>query len=81
MTRRQPTVLICVREADMRVPPVKSRLGRCNLCQSRVWVAMSSPKADEIFCRQCAADTLAPGDKVGALLERQIADIRRALTQ
>lgn len=65
----------------MRVPPVKSTLGRCKLCESRVWIAASSPKADEIMCRQCASDTVAPGDTVAPLTERQIIDIRKARQQ
>jgi recombinational DNA repair protein (RecF pathway) len=65
----------------MGAPPVKSRLGRCGLCESRVWISASSPKADEIMCGQCASDTAEPGDKVEPLTERQIADIRKARAQ
>ena len=77
----QRTALVCLRRSDLRVPPVKSRLGRCRLCLQAVWISASSPKADKIFCKQCAIATVEPGDEVGPLTERQIADIRRAIFQ
>lgn len=76
---RQRTVLVCTRRRELRVQPVKSRLDRCKLCASPVWVSASSPKADEIWCVRCAMDMAAPGDKVEPLTERQIADIKKAL--
>ena len=63
------------------MPQVKGRLDRCKLCLSPVWVSASSPKADDIFCSHCALDMVEPGDTVGDLTERQIADIRKALAQ
>ena len=75
------TALICRRRSDQGVPPVKSRFGRCDLCRLAVWIAASSPKTDEIFCRQCAADMIEPGDKFAPLTKRQIADIRKAMQQ
>ena len=73
------TALITTRRRDLRVPPVKSKLGHCSLCLEPVWISLSSPKADEIFCRQCAADMVEPGDEVAGMTKRQIADIKQAL--
>ena len=75
------TALVCMRRRDLRVPPVKCRLGRCDLCLEAVWVSASSPKADEIFCSRCALDMAKPGDKVGAPTKRRIADLRKALAR
>jgi hypothetical protein len=81
MTREPGTALVCMRQADLSTPPVKSRSDRCERCLKSVWVADSSPKADVIFCIHCALDTAEPGDRVGKLTERQIADIRKARAQ
>jgi hypothetical protein len=68
-----------MRRSDLRVPPVKSRLGRCDFCLKTVWVSASSPKADEIWCLWCAVELAEPYQWVGKPTERQIADIRKAL--
>jgi hypothetical protein len=74
------TALVCMRRRDQRVPHVKCRLGRCDMCLEAVWISASSPKADQIFCSHCALDMAEPGDTVGELTERQLADIRKALS-
>ena len=74
-------VLICTRKRDMRPPNIKSRLARCRLCRELVYVAASSPKADEIMCRQCARDTIQPGEEFRPLTPTQVADIRKAISQ
>jgi hypothetical protein len=75
MSKRQRTALVCMRRSDLRVPHVKCRLDRCSLCLEAVWVSVSSPKADVIYCSHCALDT------AKELTQAQIADIKRTLAQ
>lgn len=71
----QPTVLLCSRLANMPTPYVKSSTAFCGLCGSQVWVAQSSPPADQIWCRQCAAQELKEDAEFEPLTEDQVRDI------
>jgi hypothetical protein len=72
-------ILVCYRVADLD-PHVESRVEDCDRCTSNVWVALSSPQADLIFCHQCAFEvfgpTPEPHKKVRITVE-QVTDIMR----
>lgn len=77
----QKKLLVCMRRRDMEPPKVKSKLKRCSICRELVYVAASSPKVDEIMCTHCAMDQMLPGEEFQPLSEKQLVDVRKAMTQ
>jgi hypothetical protein len=71
-------VLVCHRMADLIQPPAKSVARACGICGAPIWVALSSPDADEFRCIPCVLAE--PGEiEFEPLTPRQIADIRGRL--
>jgi hypothetical protein len=57
--------LVCLRCEDVLSPPVQSQPGFCDLCGADVWVAVSSPHADAIWCWQCAGEEIRKSERAG----------------
>jgi len=63
-------VLICYRVADLaEAPPASSIVAQCAACGAAVWMALSSPDADEIICMHCLPQSLSRDKAEGRPLE------------
>ena len=69
------------RARDKPVPEARSRRMRCDKCRAPIWVAWSSPPADQRLCMQCGLAQLKadPDAAIGAPTEAQMVDIAAAL--
>jgi hypothetical protein len=54
MTVADVPVLVCMRIADIDPAPVPSLPNFCSLCGWRVWVSLTSPPIETIWCSHCA---------------------------
>jgi len=72
-------VLACYRIADVASPRVPSVQARCDGCDARIWVALSSPNVRRKICLQCAIEEAkAAGDDPTLLAtEIQMADAKK----
>jgi hypothetical protein len=77
--RRQPKLLVTTRVADMADPRSPSEILRCDDCGMAGWRSFTSPRTRRIYCMQCAADRIGPGDEIAAPTAEQIKVIKRAL--
>ena len=75
MTKRQRTVLMCNRIADLLIPEVRAFKDNCHRCGAPIWVAYSSPSVDERICMQCAQAGVGDIKLIGELTHAQIADV------
>jgi len=80
--QREERIVVVMRVAD--APPstaVRKRGARCDICNAKVWVSRTSPRAARYRCFRCAVDTI-PGDaKFEPLTEAQKAEIAAALSK
>jgi hypothetical protein len=76
--RQRPRFLVTARVADMADPRTPSEIVRCDDCRMAVWRSFTSPRTKRVYCMQCAADQIGPGDEIAALTAEQIKAIKRA---
>jgi hypothetical protein len=72
-------VMVCMLVSQLPVAPVSSMKRTCNLCASAIWVAQSSPPADEYLCMPWA-EALNDGiPESEPLTPGQMADIMKVI--
>jgi hypothetical protein len=52
--------VICMRVADLPIPPVPSSIERCGACDARVWVSSTSPRRPRRLCLDCGHEAISP---------------------
>lgn len=55
--------VICMRVADLPIPPVPSSIERCGACDARVWVSSTSPRGPRRLCLDCITSATAQEPK------------------
>ena len=74
-------VLICRRQIDVPQPVVRSKTGKCNECGKLVWIAFSSPRAERIWCMQCAGSMMEDDDHIEPPTSDQLEDFWKSKAQ
>jgi len=51
--KKEDIVLVCMKIADLPIPPAPEAIGHCDECQERIWVGLKSPKKHRAICAAC----------------------------